>query len=285
MKNIIVALFSLLFSIFANAELSRTYVGTTWLKSTGGAGVASVLMDEATILNPAPLAFYQMSSIYFQKSQANYISEDAARNNTDQGDTLAIISDSKGKVGGSVSYQKSQHLEDSYQRIGVALATTVKDSTSVGISYSDTSEKEPLKTEKYKQINAGVTHVLNASTTLGVLFTDLQRNRDADSKALVGIQYVFNNFISLMVDFGGDYQKQLSEYYVYKTAVQFRIMDDFYLRLGRSEDFTISKRITGVGAGWISPKMVINASYSDVKDMMPGKDDVKETGFSVALKF
>ena len=41
---------------------------TTRLKSTAGAGVASLLIDESTILNPAPMAFFNLASFYIQRS-------------------------------------------------------------------------------------------------------------------------------------------------------------------------------------------------------------------------
>ncbi len=284
--NKIIIVFSLsVFSFLSHAQVSKSYSGTTWLKSTTGAGVGSILMDEATMLNPAPIAFYQMSSIYFQKSQSTHLSANLDRNNTETGDTIAVISDSKGRVGGSISYISSKLLDSENKRMAVAIATPVREGTSVGISYSDTTEKNPLVKNNFKQFNMGVTHLINSSVTMGIVATDIKRQREEDSKVTLGMQYVFNNFISLMLDIGGDYKRQLSEYYLYRTAIQFKIMDDFFLRLGRSEDFILSQRTTGVGAGWVSPKMVINASFSDVKGMKVGDDSAKESGFSLALKF
>ena len=58
-----------LFARVRNFETAR-------LKSTAGAGVGSVLMDESTILNPAPIAFFNVSSVYVARIGTNITSDD-----------------------------------------------------------------------------------------------------------------------------------------------------------------------------------------------------------------
>ena len=42
---------------------------TTRIQSSAGVGVGAVLLDEATLLNPAPMAFYQIGAIYYQQAE------------------------------------------------------------------------------------------------------------------------------------------------------------------------------------------------------------------------
>ena len=52
-----------IFCLLANTSYSDTKIQTTRLKSTAGVGAGSILLDEATMLNPAPVAFYQTGAI------------------------------------------------------------------------------------------------------------------------------------------------------------------------------------------------------------------------------
>jgi len=67
-KRFLSLIIFLLISLNLSANTNFSTVQTTRLKSTGGAGVGSILMEEATFLNPAPIAFYNLSSVYLQKT-------------------------------------------------------------------------------------------------------------------------------------------------------------------------------------------------------------------------
>ena len=65
--------------IFPLAFSAQTSFQTTRLKSTGGAGVASILMDEATFLNPAPLAFFNLTAVLLQRTNGETSFESPGR--------------------------------------------------------------------------------------------------------------------------------------------------------------------------------------------------------------
>ncbi|MBF0367814.1 MAG: hypothetical protein HQK50_19760, partial [Oligoflexia bacterium] len=45
---------------------------TTYLQSTAGTGVGSLLMDESAILNPASISFFNLSSFYLQRTTTDF---------------------------------------------------------------------------------------------------------------------------------------------------------------------------------------------------------------------
>ena len=79
---------------------------TTRMKSTAGAGIGSVLMDEASLLNPAALAFFNASSLYVQRSTSQYeVTTRSNRTRSFENTHLGVIvSDAKSSVKGNIAY-------------------------------------------------------------------------------------------------------------------------------------------------------------------------------------
>lgn len=267
---------------------------TTRLKSTAGAGVGSLLMDEATILNPAPIGFFNMGSLYVQKGSGDFTgaNEKTPFSNYETDDLGFVISDAKGSLKGSVSYLKTQEDLSTRKRMSVALAGPVGQYSSMGVSYRFTTDKESPSSneEKINQVIFGVSHALNESFTLGVVIIDPMKKRPTDTKGILGAQYVYKDFISLMYDMGADYNRPLDETMLYRAAVQFKMFEDFYLRAGVSKDKFLEEKSTGAGLGWIQPRLVVDIalknttiSENTIKQVLGKK--LKETSFSLSYKF
>ena len=123
-QTIKIYLLSLL-SLYSCGAHSAYHFETTRLKSTAGTGVASLLIDESTILNPAPMAFFNIASFYIQRSdQKTSTTENGIKRLVNDSSHLGFIaSDSKGRFKGSASYQKYQEQQLDKKRWAIAIAS------------------------------------------------------------------------------------------------------------------------------------------------------------------
>lgn len=289
----LVALITSLFLSPSNFASLSTFQ-TTRLKSTAGAGAGAILMEESTILNPAPLAFYQASSLYYQRSTlASEATENTRPVNSEESKTDAfIITDAKGGVSGSVSYIKQAQDGLSRDTLSLSLANTIGKRSAFGVSYKFVTEEsaENFSKEKYRQTTFGITHVINPSFSIGLVAIDPFKVRPEETRGLVGGQYVFEDFISLMFDVGADYNKELTETQILRAATQIKIYDDFFLRFGGFSDKGTNEKGSGVGIGWIQPKLVVELALKntsieeDIERSLLARKD-KETSFSLAYRF
>ena len=281
--------FFTLFSLFVYSEFSLANrripdFETTRLKSTGGAGVASLLMDEATLLNPAPLAFFQNGSLYFQKSHANL--ESPPGNNQ----TFFIASDAKGKLNGSISYMQQNHSFHKRKRFSLALAYPTGKQSALGISYRHTREvlhdssTRAVQKSTYRQIVLGVEHALSTAFTLGAVLIDPFQERPSETKALIGGQYVYQDFIALILDIGANYHRNLTETALWRAAIQIKLFSDLYLRTGVFNDRGLQEKGTGIGLGWVGPKLVVNLALKNT-NLITFSEKMRETSFALSYKF
>lgn len=272
---------------FTLSTFSKEYQ-TTHLKSTGGAGVGSVLMDETTFLNPAPISFFEISSIYFQhaKSKSLINSENPGADTTDM---TIIASDSKGDLDGSFSYvsRKNDNIES--KRFAFAMASLIGKQSSLGVTYIFEKNKhfenfEEKSKSDSNYINIGATHFVSPEMSMGFLLIDPMKKKENYTKALVGAQYVIKDMVSLLLDVGADYNRDLTETKLYKAAVQLRIFKDFFAKFGVFEDSGTSERGNGVGLGWVQPRLVINLSLNNTRSTKLNTKN-KESSLSLSYRF
>lgn len=270
---------------------------TTRLKSTAGAGVGSILMDESTILNPAPIAFFNVSSIYLQKTKIDITPKDKKlRSSYPESDLMGIIiSDSNKNLSGSLSYQKQKEKYDERERLALSLASPIKGKSSLGLAYRFTKDKDSsdgkIYTEdKYHQFLLGVTHAIKSYLTVGMVISQPHKIKALDNFAIVGFQYLFKDMISIMVDSGANYFENLSNTLLLRSALQLKIFQDFFLRFGMFRDRGKGERGNGVGLGWVGPRLVFdlafkNTTVSENLDKKQPNDNIKETSFSLSYRF
>lgn len=286
-KSFILALLVISPSAFARIN----QIETTRMMSTAGSGVGSVLMDEASILNPASLAFFNVSSIYFQKGSSNSTSESVGNPSADADQMSFIASDSSGSLSGSIGYFKqSNNFSEERKTWSFAASSPLGKSSSFGMSYQMQSETllvpGGIEEKKYKISNAGFFHAVNQNFSFGLLATDIFSNKSQSSKAFLGMQYVYDNMLSLMVDAGSIYKEDLAKNSIIKAAVQIKFFNDFYLRFGAKEDKSERVRGNGIGLGWVQPKLVIDFALSNNEyQTSSATDNEKTSSFSLAYKF
>lgn len=271
---------------------------TTRMKSTGGAGVGSILLDEATLLNPAAMGFYTVSSVYYQNGASDVTP--SAANTSYQGiepENFAFIaSDASGGTGGSLSYTNQNSDFDSRKRFSVSLASPVAKTSAIGITYrhstdliSTTENGLNIIEDSYSQVVLGMTHALNSNFSIGLIAVDPFREKPEETRGILGFQYVYKA-ISLMLDLGSNYYEDLSYSVLYKAALQVQVMDDFYIRFGAFKDQGLNESGNGVGGGWAGPKLVVdlaikNTNVASNSLTSDNGQQIKETSFSLSYRF
>ena len=282
-KALIICLFFLLPSNGAsNDSSSLPPFETSWLESTAGAGAGSLLLDESTILNPAPLAFFNLSSLYFQKTKSKGFAP--------SGQTAFIVSDTGKGVPASISYIATEKDDfNQRKRYSLSLAYPIKKRSSFGMGYRLIKEKSISSDgthykNQYKQIVLGLTHVPDPSFSFGLVLVNPFKKHDKYSRATVGLQYVYENFFSLIFDIESHLSSNFSDSIIYKSALQLKIMSDLFFRIGAFQNNEINEKGMGTGVGWIQPRLSINLGLKNSQSLLASKKNVK-TSFSVSYRF
>lgn len=297
-------LFCLLFVAIVSDGFTRVRdFQTTRLKSTGGAGVGSLLMNEAAVLNPASVGFFTNSSIYIQQSSNAYeggeISELGLSGTYDDfSDTQGvIIADTRQNLKGAFAYTKQQEGYDKRERFSGALAAPIGPSSTMGIQYRQTEEtyfdflREQDIEDEYGQLVFGVTHVLDENFTVGAVAVDPFKMRSEDTRAIIGLQYVYRTILTFMLDAGTNYATDVNDSRLYRAALQLNVFSDFYVRVGTFEDRTLDEKGNGFGVAWVGPKLVIETSFKTTNDLglkefdEPQAETERETSFALSYFF
>ena len=287
-KNLLLPLITIILTI-NQADAFRNFE-TTRLQSTAGTGAGSFLMDEATILNPAPLAFFNISSVYLQKSSTDF----TPSNNGPPSESEmkgVIITDAKGRVKGSASYRSHEYNGDKRKRISLALAAPVGKTSALGVSAKQIKDIfSDGTTTKIKQITFGITHAVNESFAIGLVAIDPFGEVEEDTRGIIGMQYMFSGFLSIMADLGADYNQNLSDTTILRAALQAKIFEDFFVRFGVFDDSGKREKGNGVGAGWVSPRLIVDFAIKSTDILeneltTQNEEKIKETSFSLSYRF
>ncbi len=287
--------FCALITSTADARMQEPW--TTRLKSTSGAGVASMLIDEATILNPAPMAFYKRSYIYYEYAKTsitipeelNHTPPKASKTNT------IITSDAGQRVKGSFSYTVQNHDRGYRKRIGASTAFPVSKTAAMGITYRYTKDAPYLNGIEYKekahnQVVIGLYHQVADFFSLGMTFTDPFKNVENETIALAGGQLSYQDMISFMLDIGANYYEDMADTFLYRGGLQLKMLSDFLLRFGYARDNGKHESSNSMGITWVSPRLILNFALRNVttdKDekLSQREEKIRESSFSMSLHF
>ncbi len=279
--------------MFSTSAFSKIHeFETTHLKSTGGTGVGTLFAEESAFLNPASLSFSNTSTVYVQKD-----SDKLTEGGVDQAKPKSlgfVFADGNPSLSGSLSYV-DQHEDDIIRkRWGLSLSTPVSDGkSSFGVSVRSTKDENTVTQEvkKYYQTVFGVNHAIDEKFTIGIVAYDPFKSKGHETKALVGLQYTLMNYITAAVDFGGDYTADsISKTLIYKGSMQFKVLDDFYLRFGGFNDKLRAEKGNGFGLGWVQPRLTFEFAIKNTtrdKSLTLNQDDAKfkETSFAASIRF
>lgn len=267
---------------------------TTRLKSTGGAGIASLLVNEATLLNPSASAFFPKSSVYFQKGHSSL--EDKNSNQTllpqKAEDTAIIISDNSRALKGSFSFIKQTVPNNQREKtqMGASLAITSGPKSSIGLSYREYKDRfsGTKKEKRGRDITIGVTHLISKDFSTGIIFTNPFKKNTSPSRAMIGLQYLLKDYFVLIGDFGGNHKENLNSSFVYRGAIQIKFLNNFYIRLGVFKDKGLRKKGNGSGVSWIQPRLILNFSINNnihENSLLAESYTEKESSFSASYRF
>ena len=287
--------FFLLISTNSNVFAEIRNFQTTKLKSTAGAGVGAILFEESSFLNPAPLAFYNTSSIYLQKGDANQtqLNNSGNEEKNSLGSKAIIFTDAGGALKGSFSYVKQSYDLDSREQFTGSFAANLGEKSALGASLL--VKKDTLYSngqfinDNYEQAIIGVTHIVDENLNFGLSLYDPFRAKEGETKAIFGMQYLYGACLSFLLDIGADYKEDLEENYIYKAASQIKFLNDFYLRFGIFRDKGKKERGNGIGLSWVSPRLTAEVAQSIIKKEesldLTNSSEISEFTFSFAFLF
>ena len=272
---------------------------TTRLKSTAGAGVGSVLMDEATLLNPAPLVFYNSSSFYVSRSSSTFTGDDATQSSTNEALSKNSVSygliaaDTKSAFKGSASYLRQQDGLDKRNRFALAVSTAMGKSSAIGstVRYSvdEVNLSSGMQKKTYTQIDLGVLHAISSEFTLGILVKDLlnSKEKNEDTRVTLGGQYLIKQIMAIMLDIGMNYYKGIKDSAFYRGAIQVNFLADLYFRVGIFKDKDQQESGEGMGLGWISPRFVADLALKNSRplDSTLSYNKIRDISFSLSFQF
>lgn len=302
LKNLGVGKSALFLLLVSSQVFARVHdFQTTRLKSTGGAGVGSVLMNESVVLNPAPLAVFNVSAATYQRDKLELKNRSQSRNNAPNdfsktsSNNAFILAEGTSKIKGAIGYFDQEEGLDSRKRISTAIASNFSEKTAFGINYKYTQDVSIAEwgnnEKKYHSMAVGISHFIDPSLTLGILVDDPTKTKDKNNLATIGIQYITKDFFTLMVDVGSDYKETLSDKLFYKVGAQLKVLGDFYVRTGVFNDKAKKEKGNGWGLGWIGPRfgaefaMKNSKPLSDPSPLLYSGETLKETVFSISYVF
>lgn len=274
---------------------------TARLKSTGGTGVGSILMDEASLLNPASIAFYNISSIYASRHTTKFSEASQETNfippkNPSYG---TVLSDAKNNLKGSLSITKQREWDHKRFRTAFSLAAPIGPYSSMGFTFRKTKDQDKeynntIHKRKYNQLIIGATHAVKPEFSLGMVLIDPFKANKEDTFFILGQQLSIYKIIILMFDIGSDYNEDLGKSLMYRGALQFNFVSDLYVRVGAFNNKKLREKGSGFGLGWVTPNFIADLglktttqNYSLEKLMRRGYPPQKftELSFGLGVKF
>lgn len=265
---------------------------TTHAKSIAGTGVAGIYMEESAFLNPASLAFFEQGDVYVQRDMMQIKDKDGNIVQKPK-NTGIVLADGNPSLSGSLSYVQQEEGNMKRSRWGLSASSPLNKQSAFGVSVRKTKDENlTSKTESdYYQTVFGVTHAIDAQTSLGIVAYDAFNSKGDETKAILGVQRVFVDYITVALDFGGDYNSdEISDTLLYRGGLQVRVLNDFYLRFGAFNDKGRQEKGNGFGLAWIQPRLAFEFAMKNTKqdaDLAINRNEskIKETSFGVSLRF
>ena len=265
---------------------------TTHSKSIAGTGVAGIYMEESAFLNPASLAFFQQGDVYFQRDILQIKDKDGNIIQKPK-NTGIVMADGNPSLSGSLSYvhQEEENLKRS--RWGLTMSSPLSQNSAFGVSVRKTKDEDIIKNVKssYYQTVFGVTHAIDPRTSLGIVAYDAFNSKGDETKAILGLQHIFVDYITVAMDFGGDYNSdEISDTLLYRGGVQVKVLNDFLLRFGAFNDKSRQEKGNGFGLAWIQPRLAFEFAMKNIKQgailaINKNESKIRETSFGISLRF
>lgn len=295
----LILVFCLLLSLDAAAQI-RPFQ-TTRLVSTGGAGVASLLVSETAILNPASLAFFSDTFVSYQNTNSDLKSKNDQRD-TD-GRTFSksnrqegyFLFDNASTIKGGFSYQYQKENGFQRKRGTATLASNLGESMAFGVIYKYTEDTRP---EEYNYrhrvshpVTLGLTWVYIPSLIFGATWDDPGRATPGESRATVGAQYNLTERLMIILDAGGDPTIDFSDSRIWRGAAQYNPFADLFIRVGRYQDRALNLEGESWGVSWTGPKLGLDFAMRNSRQIedklgfLYRREKISDVSFALNLRF
>ena len=265
---------------------------TTHTKSIAGTGVAGIYMEEAAFLNPASLAFFQQGNFYAQRDILQIKDKDGNIIQKPK-NTGFVLADGNPSLSGSLSFVQQEEGIIKRSRWGVSASSPISKNSAFGVSVRKTKDKNLISQNEisYYQTVFGVTQAIDAQTSIGLVAYDAFNSKGEETKAILGLQHVFVDYITLTLDFGGNYNADdITDTLLYRGGAQVKVLNDFYLRFGAFNDKNRQEKGNGYGIAWIQPRLAFEFAIKNVKQVADfainrNESKIRDTSFAVSLRF
>jgi len=261
-------------------------IETTRLKSAGGAGVGSILLNEAAIFNPASIVFHSSSSLYYHK-ETNVIknqSDDRSQEYKDSGRELLIISDTSSNVKGSFSVEQSKLNRDERFRLTSSGAASIGKATSIGFLLKYTEDNYDVSHKTFTQLDMGLTHIVSEKLSIGSLLINPTHSTTQEPTLLIGVHYTLFGNMDLILDVGATYEDKPDENTLQRAALQLKVFDSLYLRTAKFHDKIQSTQGQAWGVSWIGPKLSIEYAFKSFSNINE-EEEYQENTLALVLVF
>ncbi len=250
-------------------------------------------MEESAFLNPASLSFFRNADIYLQRDMVQF--KDALGNLLQKSkNTGVVISDGNANLSGSLSYVQQEEGVFKRKRFGLTTSSPLNEKSSFGASFRKTKDENTLSktSSDYYQSTFGVTHAIDQQTSLGLVAYDAFNSAGDATKAIVGLQHIFVDYITVAFDLGGNYNAdEISSTLLYRGSIQVKVLDDFFLRFGAFNEKELEEKGNAFGLAWISPKLAFEFALKNTTQKASlskarfGEIKLRETSFGLSLRF
>jgi hypothetical protein len=249
-------------------------------------------MEESAFLNPASLAFFKAGSAYAQRDNMQF--KDISGNIVQKPkNTAFVIADGNSSLSGSISYISQEEGIYKRKRWGLTTSAPLNEKSSFGASIRKTTDENTSDNSKldYYQSVFGVTHAINETTSLGLVAYDVFNSKGDATRAYLGVQNVFAEYITLAFDLGANYKtSEITQSLLYRGSAQVKILDDFFLRFGAFNDKDSEEKGNAFGLGYVQPRLGFEFALKNTtqktsitKNRIETK--IRDTSFGVSLRF
>lgn len=266
---------------------------TARLSQTAGTGVASLLINESTILNPAAISFFKDSTLYYQRTtqELDEKSDDRLGDYKDGLSEFYSVSDTTTSLKGSFSYLYQNNKNGKRKRISLSSAAPIGNTSSVGLIVSRVEEDSIVIDEEYTQIVIGGIHNVSKNFILGFVYHDPAREVGEYSFYTFGMQYRFNEFFAFMGDIGSGDVKNPEKTSFNRMALQIAATERLFFRYGISYDRFTGLKTIGYGLSWVGPKFALEFALKNDKpvsgrsEQLISGEELTTTSFGITALF
>lgn len=275
---------------------------TTRLHSTGGAGVASMLVAESAVLNPAPLAFFADTFVSYQNTKTDIRSESDDREADGRGFPTGsrsegyFLFDNASTLKGGFSYQVQRENGFRRKRGTVTMAAPIGDNMSYGVLYRYTEDSRPdwYASSKHKvshPFTMGLSWIPMTKLTVGFVWDDPTRALKGESRALAGVQYNLTDDLIAMLDAGGDPTADFYDKRIWRGALQYNLFLDFFIRGGKFQDRALNLEGEAWGLSWTGPKLGVDFAMKNSRQIQSKtgylyeNEKLQDVSFTANLRF